>query len=267
MLRAQRPIASRLASPTWPASSTTSVSKAPANSGLQKWKAVPPTTSAAREARRRWRRQHAPGSPPARGCRPSRACAPARRSRSSAPWHRPAAPRGRRGAGSRSPRGWSRRRPPADRTRQARGWPGRRHGSCRCPAGPGSAGRVLHRQHGPHRPLDGVRAAEDVRRRPASEPRRPAREEVVDGAMASGATLLGDHHTHRLREPIGRNRFRRVERQPLGQVNALVGAGLHCRPAGPAVELEEGQGDEGLRELRRRGLAPASAGSPAPGKR
>ena len=63
-------MASRLASPTCPASSTTSVSKAPSNSGLQKWKAVPPTMSAVAQARSRVAAEAWTGLPGGQGLSP-----------------------------------------------------------------------------------------------------------------------------------------------------------------------------------------------------
>ena len=156
MFQAQRPMASRLASPTCPASSTTSVSKAPSNSGLQKWKAVPPTTSSG-APRAVAVLEEAWTALPRPGLSRSRACAPARRSRSSARSHRPAAPRGRRGAGSSS--SWlveatATRRPATT----SAGLRGRRHGSCRCRGTLDRQRHVLHRQHRAHGSLDRVRA-------------------------------------------------------------------------------------------------------------
>ena len=81
--------------------------------------------------------------------------------------------------------------------------------------------RVLHREDRPHRARDRVIAAEDVGPGPAVEPRSPAREQVVEGAMPPLPALVGDGRPHPRGEDARVERRRRMQRQPVGQGRRL----------------------------------------------
>ena len=118
---------------------------------------------------------------------------------------------------------------------------------------------LLQREDGAQRARDRVGPAEDVGGRPAVEPRRPAREQVVEGADAARAALVGDRRPHRRREAARVERPRRMQREPVGQLDAAAGADLHRGGAGLAVERGEPEGDVRLAERRGRrapGLQP-----------
>ena len=124
---------------------------------------------------------------------------------------------------------------------------------------------LLQREDGAQRARDRVGPAEDVGGRPAVEPRRPAREQVVEGAEAARAALVGDRRAHRRREAARVERPRRMQRQPVGQLDAAAGADLHRGGAGLAVERGEPEGDVWLGRAARSARSRPSAGSPAPG--
>jgi hypothetical protein len=64
--------------------------------------------------------------------------------------------------------------------------------------------------------------------------------------------MVGDDVAHGGGEAVGPERRRRMQRQPIGRVDAPADADPDAGGARGAVELGEGDGEEGLGQRRRR---------------